>query len=265
MKKAEDSERSRRPLEGTHGQPGAGTVLHFAAAITAAREIDAQERPIGNATVQTAILPVDLKAFGLRAFAIKLAPPAAPCRADDERVGSACLRYRRRQLPRETRRRRDGRRRRQPIRRSCCRTTHAARGRFPTRPAPTARKTPCPRMARSSICRPGISTACICSSPRMATLPVRSRSATSTSPSTCPTGPALSDNGTTACGTPRQRAWITSATTIGLTPGFIKRTPVAWFATHHNTPQGDAFYDYSYLFQLSYDLPAGTTSADPAE
>ena len=44
----------------------------------------------------------------------------------------------------------------------------------------------------------------------------------------------------------------------GLTPGFVKRTPVAWFATHHNTPQGDAYYEYSYLFQLSYDLPAGT-------
>jgi alpha-mannosidase len=44
---------------------------------------------------------------------------------------------------------------------------------------------------------------------------------------------------------------------VGLVPGFIKRTPVAWFATHHNTPQGDAYYEYSYLFQLSYDVPAG--------
>ena len=47
---------------------------------------------------------------------------------------------------------------------------------------------------------------------------------------------------------------------IGLVPGFIKRTPVAWFATHHSTPQGDAFYEYCYLFQLSYDLPPGTKS-----
>ena len=44
---------------------------------------------------------------------------------------------------------------------------------------------------------------------------------------------------------------------IGLVPGYVKRTPVAWFATHHSTPQGDAFYEYSYLFQLSYDLPPG--------
>jgi len=47
---------------------------------------------------------------------------------------------------------------------------------------------------------------------------------------------------------------------IGLVPGFIKRTPVAWFATHHNTPQRDAYYNYSYLFELTYDLPAGTKS-----
>ena len=42
---------------------------------------------------------------------------------------------------------------------------------------------------------------------------------------------------------------------IGLRPGFIKRTPVAWYATHHNTPTGDAYYEFSYLFQFSYDLP----------
>jgi alpha-mannosidase len=47
---------------------------------------------------------------------------------------------------------------------------------------------------------------------------------------------------------------------VGLVPGYIKRTPVAWFATHHNTLQGDAYYNFSYLFELSYDLPAGTKS-----
>jgi alpha-mannosidase len=44
----------------------------------------------------------------------------------------------------------------------------------------------------------------------------------------------------------------------GLAPGYIKRTPVAWFATHHNTPKEDAYYSFSYLFELSYDLPSGT-------
>ena len=47
------------------------------------------------------------------------------------------------------------------------------------------------------------------------------------------------------------------STPIGLTPGYIKRTPVAWFATHHNTPGGDAYYQYSYFSSSSYNLPSG--------
>jgi alpha-mannosidase len=42
-----------------------------------------------------------------------------------------------------------------------------------------------------------------------------------------------------------------------ITPGFIKRAPVAWFASHRHTPDGknDA-YAYSYLFAYTIDVPA---------
>jgi alpha-mannosidase len=44
----------------------------------------------------------------------------------------------------------------------------------------------------------------------------------------------------------------------GLTPGFIKRTPVAWFASHrHDTDGTNEPYAYSYLFVHAIDLPAG--------
>jgi len=44
----------------------------------------------------------------------------------------------------------------------------------------------------------------------------------------------------------------------GLTPGFIKRAPVAWFASHRHTPEGaNEAYAYSYLFVYSIDVPAG--------
>ena len=46
-------------------------------AITSAREVDAQERAIGGAPVKDGALVFDMKKFGLRAFALKLAPPAA--------------------------------------------------------------------------------------------------------------------------------------------------------------------------------------------
>jgi alpha-mannosidase len=43
----------------------------------------------------------------------------------------------------------------------------------------------------------------------------------------------------------------------GLTPGFIKRAPIAWFASHHHTSDGaNVPYGYSYLFAYALDLPA---------
>jgi alpha-mannosidase len=44
----------------------------------------------------------------------------------------------------------------------------------------------------------------------------------------------------------------------GLTSGFIKRAPVAWFASHHHNADGtNAPYSYSYLYAYAIDLPAG--------
>ena len=45
---------------------------------------------------------------------------------------------------------------------------------------------------------------------------------------------------------------------VGLTPGFIKRAPLAWYASHHHRADGASEpYAYSYLFAYSVDLPAG--------
>ena len=43
----------------------------------------------------------------------------------------------------------------------------------------------------------------------------------------------------------------------GLTPGYVKPSPVAWFASHHHTANGaNEPYAYSYLFAYSLDVPA---------
>ena len=45
---------------------------------------------------------------------------------------------------------------------------------------------------------------------------------------------------------------------IGIAPGFIKRTPVAWFASHRHSSDGaNEPYAYSYLFAYAIDIPAG--------
>jgi alpha-mannosidase len=42
----------------------------------------------------------------------------------------------------------------------------------------------------------------------------------------------------------------------GITPGFIKDAPVAWFASHRHTPAGtNEAYTYSYLFAYAMDVP----------
>jgi alpha-mannosidase len=43
----------------------------------------------------------------------------------------------------------------------------------------------------------------------------------------------------------------------GLKPGFIKRAPVAWFASHLHSAQGaNEPYSYCYLYAYAVDLPA---------
>ncbi|HEX8141147.1 MAG TPA: glycoside hydrolase family 38 C-terminal domain-containing protein [Pyrinomonadaceae bacterium] len=43
----------------------------------------------------------------------------------------------------------------------------------------------------------------------------------------------------------------------GIEPGYIKRAPLAWFASHHHTADGRSEpYAYSYLFAYAVDLPA---------
>jgi len=54
---------------------------------------------------------------------------------------------------------------------------------------------------------------------------------------------------------PRMRTVMDFA---GLTPGFIKRAPVAWFASHrHATDGSNDPYAYAYLFAYAIDVPPG--------
>jgi alpha-mannosidase len=53
----------------------------------------------------------------------------------------------------------------------------------------------------------------------------------------------------------------TTMTVSGLVPGYIKRAPVAWYASHHHLADGSAApYSYSYLYAYSLDIPSGATS-----
>jgi alpha-mannosidase len=50
----------------------------------------------------------------------------------------------------------------------------------------------------------------------------------------------------------------------GITPGFIKRADLAWFASHHHNADGtNALYSYSYLFAYSIDTTGAKTLTLP--
>ncbi|HVB07488.1 MAG TPA: hypothetical protein VNF00_00960, partial [Candidatus Acidoferrales bacterium] len=83
-------------------------------------------------------------------------------------------------------------------------------------------------------------------------------------PLASPPAPAASDTSQPAQRIRRLRARVQKNGPIilphfvSMTPGFIKRAPVAWFASHHHTPDGaNVPYSYSYLFAYAINVPPG--------
>ena len=257
IKQAEDSNEIVVRLKELTGKPATGLLLHAATAITAAREIDAQERSIGNATITNGALVFYMKSFGLRAYAIKLAPPTAAATAvtsqpvtlayDTDVVSSRAKRD-------------DG-------------AMDANGGAYPaemfphqlTREGVDFTLGPVADGAKNALSAHGQHLQLPPGDFNRVHLLVAADGDISAQIKIGVTDQSFEvPNWTGFIGQWDNRMWDPADTSvehnggpIGLTPGFIKRTPVAWFATHHNTPQGDAYYEYSYLFQLSYDLPEG--------
>jgi alpha-mannosidase len=83
-----------------------------------------------------------------------------------------------------------------------------------------------------------------------------------------PPEPAADDHSPRAERIRRIRAYVkdhgpeteTELVYTGMKPAFIKRAPVAWFASHNHAPDGsNEAYSYSYLFAYEIDLPPGAT------
>ncbi|MBT9331539.1 glycoside hydrolase family 38 C-terminal domain-containing protein [Paracidobacterium acidisoli] len=53
-------------------------------------------------------------------------------------------------------------------------------------------------------------------------------------------------------------AWRYPDDYVGLKPGYVKQAALGWYASHHHTAEGlNEPYQYSYLFVYSLDLPSG--------
>jgi alpha-mannosidase len=76
LKKAEDSDELILRLVELEGKPAPDVRVFFAAPVTAAREVTAQEQPVGTASLSDGALVTSLSPYQPRTFALKLSAPA---------------------------------------------------------------------------------------------------------------------------------------------------------------------------------------------
>lgn len=262
LKKAEDSDEIIVRFQELTGQPATDLSLGFPVAIKAAREVNGQEHSLGRATVKNGRLSFDVKPFGLRAYAVKLASPSTTVgRVNSEAVS---LDYNTDAVSSRAKRT-DG-------------AMDAQGGTYPTEmfPKQVVREGVVFQLGSAVDGKMNALTA------QGQTIKLRHGKFNRVHLLVAAEGDTRSEitigdtaqpfnvpNWTGFIGQWDNRLWDNpthkidlepSQPPIGLVPGYVKRTPVAWFATHHSTPKGDAYYDYCYLFELTYDLPAGTKS-----
>lgn len=253
-KKAEESDWIIVRLQELHGKPAPGVAVRFAAPVTAAKEVDGQEREIGAAAIKDGALVADLEPFIMRAFAVKIGAPATPAAApastplalafdvaaatrDGEKtetgfdgIGHS---YSADEMPRE-------------IVSGGVRFAMAQGGADkPSALACKGQKLELPKGKFSKL--------------------YILASATENDLS----GAFRAGDAETVLGVQKwngyigqwdNRIWKNEREIMGLRPAFTRRDPVAWFASHlHNRYGTNIAYNYTYLFRYAIDIPDGAT------
>jgi len=235
IKKAEDSDGIVVRLRELSGKPLKSVRLSAAVPIASAREIDGQEREIAKAMLKDGALVCDVGGFELRAFAIELAPPptklarpvnsALPLAFDTDVISTNANRadgfLPAEQLPHEI---------------------IAGDAHFEIGPTADGQKN-----------------ALACKGQELPLPKGEFDRVYLLAASDGAGGDVQSWTG--MIGQWDRRIWRgEGAALAGIEPGFIQPAEVAWFASHHHTPQGDAYYEYSYLYKIPIELPKGAKS-----
>jgi alpha-mannosidase len=262
IKKAEDSGEIVVRLRELHGTPVTGVQLKMAAPIIAAREVSGQEAAVGPATVKNGVLVTDMRGFGLRAFALKLAKPTV--QAPASQVKPLTLAYNQ-DVVSFTRKLTDG-------------------------GFDKAGRTFSGEQMPASITADGVAfdlgptadgakNAIACHGQKI-TLPAGYGRVylLAASEGDAPTHFTVGQRSYAATvqdwggfiGQWDNRLWLGDVPELtydwhneigGLTPGYVKPAEVAWFCSHrHNPTSGNEFYQYSYLYKYGFDIPAGATT-----
>jgi alpha-mannosidase len=263
IKKAEDSSEVVIRLRELHGRPASNVQITMASKILSAREVNGQEAPLGAATVQNGVLKTRVGAYGLRAFAIKLAPATA--KTTPPSTQSIPLAFNLDAASRDSRPTdgafdKEGR----TFAGEQLPATVAA-GDVSFKLGSTANG------AKNALVSKGQTIPIPSGYTRVYVLAASSEGDV----------PAAFKLGSRSVFTRVQdwggyigqwdnRLWIGKVPELsydwnnpwgGLVPGYIKRDEVAWFSSHRHHPKtGNEFYQYSYLFKYGFDVPSGAKS-----
>jgi alpha-mannosidase len=294
VKKAEESDEVIVRIVEMRGEAAPDVRLSFAAPVTAAREVNGQEAPLGKATVTDGALVTSLGPYGIRSFALKLA--AAPAKLAAPHSQPVTLRYDLAAASDEGSKSLGGfDAAGQALPAEMLPNELAYNGiRFDLGPAWTGQ--PNAVVARGqTISLPAGNfnrlyiLAASAEGDRKATFRVGSEPVELTVQDwgsyigqwdtrtwnvkrvevPVPPEPAAGDMSPRAQRARRFRAYVrehgpiirTEQEWTGLTPGFIKRAPVAWYASHHHSAEGASeAYSYCYLFAYSLEVPPDATA-----
>jgi len=259
VKKAEKSDEVIVRLVELDGKPQSDVQLSFAAPITSAREVNGQEQPVGPAIVNAGVLTTTLGAYQPRTFALRLTAPAAI--ATGVQSTPVVLHY---NLATASN---DG--------------DHSSAGFDGKGNALPAEMLPSQilfndvqfQLAPSKTGTPNA----IVAKGQKFDLPsgqynrvyILAASADGDQKAVFEAGSSKVElkiqDWSGFIGQWDDRQWSSSDTVhdnygemTGLTPGFIKRADLAWYASHHHDASGQNVpYAYSYLFGYAIDLPSG--------
>ena len=265
LKKAEDSDEWIVRLHETEGKTADGVKLTFAGDVSAAREVDGQEREIGDATIDGGAITLSMTPYSMRSFAVKLATPSADTLAspksqvvsldydvdaistnakrDDGQFDDAGGAYPAEQLPETL-----------TLGGVDFKLGDAADGKMNALAA-----------KGQSLELPGgdfdavYVLAAAADGDQAATFMVGDKTYDRTVQAW--NGYVGQwDNRLWAGDTPEQKEQVGDAEMVGLVPGYTKRDQIAWFASHHHRDGRDVAYQYAYLFLYKFEVPAGATT-----
>ena len=272
LKKAEDSEEVIIRLREHTGKPVRGVKVSVGNEVLAAREVDGQERPVGNAAVRDGDLVTDMGGFELRAYALRVAEPSAEQSVAATRSTPIALDFDTDVISTNADRT-DG-------------NMTSGHESYPAEQIPQKVQVGDVTFELGSGSRDGQKNA-VTAKGQQIKLPSGSFDRVyllaASSDGDVEASFTVDGQSTTVTvqdwggyvGQWDRRDWPGdvfdprypwgSSEPIGLEPGFTKPGEIAWYVSHHHTPSGgdkgsDALYRYCYMYKVGLDVPKGATS-----